>query len=158
MISYVSKIWIWRWWAGNIILEKVFMTTAGECSQIFCSINWNGKWRNLSASTAGIPVPEHAAVVENKTWSETGRSGISLQLRKPDGPWWKCGGQYLREGWEYPDHIRKKRKSIIKRYQTKRTVGHTGIARECFAQRGNRTRSPHFKRELSGGSMSLHTI
>ncbi|RGE07609.1 hypothetical protein DXB03_17900, partial [Lachnospiraceae bacterium OF11-28] len=47
------------------------------------------------------------------------------------------------------------RKSIIKRYQSKRTVGHTGIARECFAQRGNRTRSPHFKRELSGGSMSL---
>ena len=34
-------------------------------------------------------------------------------------------------------------------------MGHTGIARECFAQRGNRTRSPHFKRELSGGSMSL---
>ncbi len=33
-------------------------------------------------------------------------------------------------------------------------MGHTGIARECFAQRGNRTRSPHFKRELSGGSMS----
>ena len=30
----------------------------------FCSINWNGKGRNLSASTAGIPVPEHAAVVE----------------------------------------------------------------------------------------------
>ncbi len=53
------------------------------------------------------------------------------------------------------DHIRKERKSIIKRYQPKRTVGHTGIARECFAQRGNRTRSPHFKRELSGGSMSL---
>ena len=93
---------------------------------------------------------------KNKTWSETGRSGISLQLRKPDGPWWKCGGQYLPGRAEnIRDHIRKKRKSIIKRYQTKRTVGHTGIARECFAQRGNRTRSPHFKRELSGGSMSL---
>ncbi len=56
------------------------------------------------------------------------------------------------------DHIRKERKSIIKRYQSKRTVGHTGIARECFAQRGNRTRSPHFKRELSGGSMSQEYI
>ena len=30
----------------------------------FCSINWNGKGRSLSASTAGIPVPEHAVVVE----------------------------------------------------------------------------------------------
>ena len=37
-------------------------------------------------------------------------------------------------------------------------MGHTGIARECFAQRGNRTRSPHFKRELSGGSMSQNRI
>ena len=37
-------------------------------------------------------------------------------------------------------------------------MGHTGIARECFAQRGNRTRSPHFKRELSGGSMSQEYI
>ena len=33
-------------------------------------------------------------------------------------------------------------------------MGHTGIARLCFALSGNRTRSPHFKRELSGGSMS----
>ena len=35
-------------------------------------------------------------------------------------------------------------------------MGHTGIARECFAQRGNRTRSPHFKRELSGGSTTMN--
>ena len=35
-----------------------------------------------------------------------------------------------------------------------KTVGHTGIARLCFALSGNRTRSPHFKRSLSGGSMS----
>ncbi len=38
--------------SGEHHLEKVFMTTAGECSQIFCSINWNGKGRSLSASTA----------------------------------------------------------------------------------------------------------
>ena len=32
-----------------------------------------------------------------------------------------------------------------------KTVGHTGIARLCFALSNNRTKIPHFKRLLSGG-------
>ena len=47
--------------------------------------------------------------------------------------------------------LRKKFHTII---MSNKTVGHTGIARLCFALSGNRTRSPHFKRSLSGGSMS----
>ena len=58
----------------------------------------------------------------------------------------------------YPRYYRNAAGKCMTLTQYNTTVGHTGIARLCFALSGNRTRSPHFKRELSGGSMSLSKI
>ena len=48
----------------NCVLERVFMTIAGECSRIFWHIKWNVPGRNGSVLTAGIQVPKPAAAVE----------------------------------------------------------------------------------------------